>query len=106
VSASAWPCCAAASVWWTVPVRVMLPRPVIEDPGYTPRSPLIVVAPVLVTVEAPNTLKLCAEPNMDADADAVAQSAKGTNAMNPRASPRTMYCLPKCHFAPRPNQLI
>src|SRR5580700_8898167 len=39
----------------------MLPRPVIEVPGYTPRFPVRVVGPVLVTVEAPSTAKLPAE---------------------------------------------
>jgi hypothetical protein len=35
---------------------------VTEDPGLNPRSPNIVVGPVLVTVEPPNTEKLAADP--------------------------------------------
>jgi hypothetical protein len=41
----------------------MLPRPVIEEPGDTPRSPVMVVGPVLVTVEPPRTAKLVATPS-------------------------------------------
>src|SRR5271170_5623454 len=44
----------------------MLPSPVIEVPGYKPRSPLIVVGPVLVTVEAPRTAKLDTVPSVGA----------------------------------------
>jgi hypothetical protein len=36
-------------------------------PGLTPKSPVMIVAPVLVTVEAPRTAKVCAEPNGGAD---------------------------------------
>src|ERR1700730_8239145 len=39
----------------------MLPRPVMDVPGDTPRLPVRVVGPVLVTVEAPRTAKLPAE---------------------------------------------
>jgi len=38
-------------------------KPVTAAPGLTPRSPVIVLAPVLVTVEPLNTAKLCAEPS-------------------------------------------
>jgi hypothetical protein len=38
-------------------------NPVHEVPGLTPKSPVIIVGPVLVTVEAPRTAKVCAEPN-------------------------------------------
>jgi len=38
-------------------------KPVTAVPGLTPRSPVIVLRPVLVTVEAPRTAKLCAEPS-------------------------------------------
>jgi hypothetical protein len=37
------------------------PRPVIDVPDHRPRSPLIVVELVLVTVLAPKTAKLAAE---------------------------------------------
>jgi len=36
---------------------------VIAVPGLTPRSPTTMVGPVLVTVEPPNTAKVCAVPN-------------------------------------------
>ena len=53
----------------------MLVKPVIEVPGKTPRSPHSVVEPVLVTVEAPKTEKLCAAPRIgDANAGAAAES--------------------------------
>ena len=38
-------------------------KPVTAVPGLTPRSPVMTLAPVLVTVEAPNTAKLCAAPS-------------------------------------------
>jgi hypothetical protein len=38
-------------------------NPVHELPGLTPKSPVMIVGPVLVTVEAPRTAKLCAEPS-------------------------------------------
>jgi hypothetical protein len=49
-------------------VRTTLPKPVIELPGERPRSPVIMVEPVLVMVEAPRTAKLSAEPSGPADA--------------------------------------
>ncbi len=53
VVTSTWACCATASVWCTVSSQRDAPaRPVIEVPGQTPRSPMMVVGPVLVTVEA------------------------------------------------------
>src|ERR1700704_2988421 len=55
-------CPATASVAWTEPCNVMEERPVIAVPGLTPRSPVIVVGPVLVTVLAPSTPKLSAVP--------------------------------------------
>jgi hypothetical protein len=36
--------------------------PVTEEPGLRPKSPNIVVGPVFVTVEPPNTEKLAADP--------------------------------------------
>jgi hypothetical protein len=39
---------------------------VIERPGQTPRSPLIMDEPVLVTVEPPATAKLFATPRLGA----------------------------------------
>ena len=39
----------------------------MEVPGLTPKSPATAVGPVLVTVEAPKTAKVCAEPNGGTD---------------------------------------
>src|ERR1700719_1826823 len=56
-----------ASLEWTnglpiiaafMPLTVIVDSPVIAEPGDTPRSPVRVVAPVLVTVEAPSTEKV------------------------------------------------
>lgn len=63
-------------------------NPVIDVPEYSPRSPYSVVEPVFVTVEAPKTAKLCAEPRKvvaEAGADAHSIAANGT--MNPRRAP-------------------
>jgi hypothetical protein len=38
-------------------------KPVTAVPGLTPRSPVITLGPVLVTVEAPSTAKLWAIPS-------------------------------------------
>jgi hypothetical protein len=38
-----------------VPLTVIVDSPVMARPGETPKSPVSVVAPVFVTVEAPNT---------------------------------------------------
>src|SRR5579859_3921885 len=46
----------------------MLPRPVIELPGETPKPPVIVVGPVLVTAWPPRTAKLAAVPRLSAHA--------------------------------------
>src|ERR1044071_95935 len=62
-SACAW--AAAASAIWIVPLTVG--APVTEVPGLNPRSPLIVVAPVLVTVEAPRTANVLADPRATGD---------------------------------------
>ena len=40
------------------PLTVPGGNPVIEEPGERPRFPMIVVAPELVTVEAPRTPKV------------------------------------------------
>jgi hypothetical protein len=40
-----------------VPLTVIVDSPVMARPGETPSSPVSVVAPVFVTVEAPNTEK-------------------------------------------------
>src|ERR1700730_11827158 len=60
----------------------MVSFPVIDDPGETPTSPLIVVAPVLVTVLDPSTPKFFADPRL-----VCAISAEG--ALNSTPSART-----------------
>src|SRR5207249_9043036 len=59
-SACAW--AAAASATCNVPLTVPGGNPVTEVPGLKPRSPLAVVAPVLVTVDAPRTAYVPADP--------------------------------------------
>ena len=53
VTRSFWACSETASAAWIVPLTVG--APVIALPGDTPRSPLIVVAPVFVTVVPAST---------------------------------------------------
>ena len=57
-SACAW--AAAPSAIWIVPLTVG--DPVTEVPGLNPRSPLIVVGGMLVTVEAARTAYVLADP--------------------------------------------
>jgi hypothetical protein len=54
-------CSATASAAWIVPLTVG--APVIDVPGETPRFPLIVVAPVFVTVVPASTPKDPAVPS-------------------------------------------
>src|SRR6185503_19977960 len=57
---SPWAWAAAASAIWIVPFTVG--DPVTEVPGLNPRSPLIVVGGMLVTVEAARTENVLADP--------------------------------------------
>src|SRR5947207_11749010 len=57
---SSWACAAVGSPRCVVPLTVGVPVSVV--PGLTPRSPLTVVAPVLVTVEPARTPKVAADP--------------------------------------------
>jgi hypothetical protein len=54
-------------LWIVPPVTVPGGKPVTAVPGLTPKSPVMIVGPVLVTVEAPRTAKPCAEPSGGAD---------------------------------------
>src|SRR5450432_1413716 len=58
------------------PVTVPGGNPVTEEPGLTPRSPVITVGPVFVTVEAPSTAKFPAVPSGGAWAEAGAAAAR------------------------------
>ena len=61
-------------------------KPVTELPGLTPRSPVIVLEPVLVTVEPPRTAKPWAEPS-----DGFwARAGDGPNAREASARPAGM----------------
>src|SRR5688572_19985128 len=81
-SSCAW--AAAASATWIAPLTVG--DPVTEVPGLNPRSPLIVVGPVLVTVEAARTA------NVEADPRGTGDSPAKLNAVTPAgiASPMTL----------------
>src|SRR6478735_12648161 len=70
LSATASPRCFA-------PWRVTVVKPVAVLPGWTPTSPVIVVAPVLVMVVPASTAKLLAVPRLT-DAAAKAVPAKAT----------------------------
>jgi hypothetical protein len=59
---SDWATTATASAECTAPFTVPGGNPVIAVPGLTPRSPLIVLGPVLVTVDPASTAKLPAVP--------------------------------------------
>src|ERR1044071_1997425 len=59
---STWARAEAASAAWIVPLTVPGGNPVTAVPGLNPRSPLTVVAPVLVTVEAARTANVPADP--------------------------------------------
>src|SRR5437870_104919 len=69
-------------------------KPVTEEPGETPKSPLTTVGPVLVTVLPPRTAKLAAVPN----AGAGAASADGRP--DPRTTPAARPA-PSGHLIPQ-----
>jgi hypothetical protein len=58
----ACPCCAATSPACSVPFTTPGPNPVTAVPAHTPRSPLIRVRPVLVTVLPARTANCAADP--------------------------------------------
>src|SRR6476660_2481904 len=71
-------------------------NPVIDVPGDTPTSPVITVpVPAAVTVEPPNTAKLCAEPS---DGCANAGEDAQRSAANPLAGNRKRLCFIKPHW--------
>src|SRR6185369_6633553 len=79
-STCAW--AAAASAIWIVPFTVG--DPVTDVPGLNPRSPLIVVGAMLVTVEAARTANVLADPRATgagpADVSAVEADPRATGA--------------------------
>lgn len=72
LDASVWACAATGSAVCIVPLTMPGPpvqgaiNPVHEVPGFTPRLPVKLVAPVFVTVVAPRTAKLAAVPSAGA----------------------------------------
>src|SRR3972149_3257200 len=60
------PPAAVGSAAWIVPTTLPGGNPVTALPGLTPRSPVTVVAPVLVTVAPARTAKLAADPRATA----------------------------------------
>src|SRR5205807_6212713 len=56
------PCAAVGSPACCDPFTTPGGNPVTAVPGLTPRSPVTIVAPVLVTVEPARTAKLAADP--------------------------------------------
>src|SRR6185503_6983110 len=64
-------------------------KPLTDGPGWTPRSPRMVVGPVLVTVEAPSTANDSAVPsNGAANPGGQAQSAAMASTMADRPTCR------------------
>jgi hypothetical protein len=80
---SDWAPAATASALCMVPFTVPGGNPVTEVPGLTPRSPLITLGPVLVTLCPPSTPK---EPAVPRPTGAVAATA-GWAAMNMAMAP-------------------
>ncbi len=68
VTKSVLACAADASAICWLPLTVPGGKPVRDVPGDSPKSPLTIVAPVLVIVEPPSMAKLSAEPKLTADA--------------------------------------
>lgn len=84
VAVSFCACSATASATCIAPpVTVPGGKPVTALPGLTPRSPFTTVGPVLVTVEAPSTAKLCAAPN---DGAVAARARPGAAKASDKAS--------------------
>src|SRR3954465_12057355 len=72
-------------------------KPVTAVPGLTPRSPVMTLGPVLVTVEPPSTAKLCAVPRDGAGGAAPRDAVRLTS-----ASPTTavvLHCRYMCRFS-------
>src|SRR4051812_524037 len=84
---------ATASAAWIVPPLTMPGgKPVTAVPGLTPRSPVMTLGPVLVTVEPPSTAKLCAVPSDGA----VCAAARGAGGL--RSAGRTPAVLLHCRY--------
>src|ERR1700719_2166245 len=62
-------------------------NPVTELPGLSPRFPVMMVAPVLVTVVAPKTVKFCAAPSGMVWAAAGQEVASNPKTINAAAYP-------------------
>src|SRR5437867_1257994 len=82
-SSCAW--AAAGSPAWIVPLTVPGGNPVTAVPGLSPRSPLTVVAPVLVTVEAARTANEPAAPRATGAGPAAVAAVVSAAIANPKA---------------------
>jgi hypothetical protein len=83
---SDWACAATASAMCVLPFTVPGGNMVTELPGLTPRSPLITLGPVLVTLCPPSTPKLPAVPRPTGAVAATAGWAAMNMAMAPAAA--------------------
>src|SRR4051812_8109845 len=72
--------CAVGSATWLVPFTVPGGKPDTELPGHSPRSPLSIVSPLLVTVEPARTLKFPALPKATGNSAAEAICWQGARA--------------------------
>jgi hypothetical protein len=83
---SSWACPATASALWMAPFTMPGGNPVTAVPGLTPRSPLMTLGPVLVTVCPARTAKLPAVPRPTGAVAATAGWAATNTAMAPAAA--------------------
>src|SRR5439155_14298005 len=82
-SSCAW--AAAGSPAWIVPLTVPGGNPVTAVPGLSPRSPLTVVAPVLLTVEPARTANVLAAPRATGAGPAAEAAVVSAGIANPKA---------------------
>src|SRR5437660_12932642 len=76
---------AAGSPAWIVPLTVPGGNPVTAVPGLSPRSPLTLVAPVLVTVEPARTANVLAAPRATGAWPAAVAAVVSAGIANPKA---------------------
>src|SRR5438093_744455 len=82
-SSCAW--AAAGSPAWIVPLTVPGGNPVTAVPGLSPRSPLTLVAPVLVTVEPARTANVLAAPRATGAGPAAEVEVASAGVADPKA---------------------
>src|SRR5688572_28861010 len=74
---------ATGSPAWIIPLTVPGGNPVTAVPGLSPRSPLTLVAPVLVTVEPARTANVLAAPRATGACPAAAAAVVSAGIANP-----------------------